>query len=146
MCFDTHFACFFRASRGLLGKQTYGNGDYIDFTYDNLDRITKKVYNGDASTAVQYAYDSEGRTSTIKDTENISRAMARKNSGVSTYSTRESAAPMFTGDDSLLVYNKGCRPLKGKDAVNVAQKLGYEKLIIFQMDNVCFIIEKLKHI
>jgi len=55
---------------GLLSKQTYGNGDYINFTYDNLDRITKKVYNDDASTAVQYAYDSEGRTSTIKDIEN----------------------------------------------------------------------------
>ncbi len=65
-----HSACFFSSFASLLAKQTYGNGDYIDFTYDNLDRVTKKVYNGDASTAVQYAYDSEGRTSTIKDTEN----------------------------------------------------------------------------
>ncbi len=56
--------------KGLLGKQTYGNGDYIDFTYDNLDRITEKKYNGSNTSRVQYAYDSEGRTSAIKDIEN----------------------------------------------------------------------------
>lgn len=56
--------------KGLLGKQTYGNGDYIDFTYDNLDRITEKKYNGSSTSRVQYAYDSEGRTSAIKDIEN----------------------------------------------------------------------------
>lgn len=57
-------------NKGLLGKQTYGNHDYIDFTYDSLDRVTEKKYNGSNTSCVQYAYDSEGRTSAIKDIEN----------------------------------------------------------------------------
>lgn len=47
-------------SKGLLGKQTYGNGDYIDFTYDNLDRITEKKYNGDANNRAVYRYGNDG--------------------------------------------------------------------------------------
>lgn len=47
-------------SKGLLGKQTYGNGDYIDFTYDNLDRVTEKKYNGDANNRAVYRYGNDG--------------------------------------------------------------------------------------
>ncbi len=47
-------------NRGLLGKQTYGNGDYIDFTYDSLDRITEKKYNGDANNRAVYRYGNDG--------------------------------------------------------------------------------------
>lgn len=46
--------------KGLLGKQTYGNGDYIDFTYDNLDRITEKKYNGDINNRAVYRYGNDG--------------------------------------------------------------------------------------
>ena len=46
--------------KGLLGKQTYGNGDYIDFTYDSLDRITEKKYNGDANNRAVYRYGNDG--------------------------------------------------------------------------------------
>lgn len=56
--------------KGLLKKQTYGNNDYVEFKYDNLDRKTEIKYNGSNTSRVQYAYDSEGRTSAIKDIEN----------------------------------------------------------------------------
>lgn len=29
----------------LMTRQTYGNGEYIDFEYDSLDRLIKKTYN-----------------------------------------------------------------------------------------------------
>ena len=47
-------------NKGLLGKQTYGNGDYIDFTYDNLDRITEKKYNGSSTNRAVYRYGNDG--------------------------------------------------------------------------------------
>lgn len=47
-------------NRGLLGKQTYGNGYYIDFTYDNLDRITEKKYNGSDTNRAVYRYGNDG--------------------------------------------------------------------------------------
>jgi len=34
---------------GLMSKQTYGNGDYVSFSYDKLDRQTEKKYNNDSS-------------------------------------------------------------------------------------------------
>lgn len=47
-------------SAGLMSKQTYGNGDYIDFTYDSLDRITEKKYNGSSTRRATYAYGADG--------------------------------------------------------------------------------------
>lgn len=35
---------------GLLTKQTYGNGDYVSYTYDKLDRVTQQSL---TQTAVQ---------------------------------------------------------------------------------------------
>ena len=32
---------------GLVDRQTYGTGDYIDYTYDKLDFVTGKQYNRD---------------------------------------------------------------------------------------------------
>lgn len=46
--------------QGLLSKQTYGNGDYITFGYDNLDRLTTKSYNGSSIDRVQYFYGADG--------------------------------------------------------------------------------------
>ena len=51
----------------LVSKQTYGNGNYIDFTYDNLDRITSKVYNGDSGKSAEYLYGSTGLISNLID-------------------------------------------------------------------------------
>ncbi len=52
---------------GLMSKQTYGNGNYYDFTYDKMDRITQKRYNGDNNKRVTYAYGSDGNTAQITD-------------------------------------------------------------------------------
>ena len=54
-------------SAGLLAKQTYGNGDYIDFTYDSLDRITEKRYNGSDTKRATYAYGADGSLARTTD-------------------------------------------------------------------------------
>ena len=54
-------------SAGRVSRQTYGNGNYIDFTYDNLDRITSKVYNGDSGKSAEYLYSSTGLISNLID-------------------------------------------------------------------------------
>ena len=45
---------------GLVSRQNYGNGDYIGYTYDNLDRLTEKVYNGNSINKAKYLYSSDG--------------------------------------------------------------------------------------
>lgn len=52
---------------GLLAKQTYGNGDYVDFTYDSFDRQTEKKYNGDNNQRVTYSYGNNGSVAQITD-------------------------------------------------------------------------------
>ena len=54
-------------SQNLLSKQVYGNGNYITFSYDPLDRITEKKYNGDNSKRVVYSYGSDGSVGQITD-------------------------------------------------------------------------------
>ena len=54
-------------SAGLMSKQTYGNGDYIDFTYDSLDRITEKKYNGSSTRRATYAYGADGSLARTTD-------------------------------------------------------------------------------
>lgn len=54
-------------SQNLLSKQAYGNGNYITFSYDPLDRITEKKYNGDNSKRVVYSYGSDGSVGQITD-------------------------------------------------------------------------------
>ena len=52
---------------GLLAKQTYGNGDYVDFSYDKFDRQTQKMYNGDNTKRVTYSYGNNGSVAQITD-------------------------------------------------------------------------------
>ncbi len=52
---------------GLLAKQTYGNGDYVDFSYDSFDRQTEKRYNGDDNQRVTYSYGNNGSVAQITD-------------------------------------------------------------------------------
>ena len=52
---------------GLLAKQTYGNGDYVAFSYDKFDRQTEKRYNGDNSQRVTYSYGNNGSVAQITD-------------------------------------------------------------------------------
>lgn len=51
----------------LVSKQTYGNGNYIDFTYDSLDRIASMVYNGNGDKSAEYLYGSTGLISGLID-------------------------------------------------------------------------------
>ena len=52
---------------GNLEKTTYGNGDYIEYTYDNYDRITAKKVNGTISE--EYIYNNKGQTARCIDHE-----------------------------------------------------------------------------
>uniref|UniRef100_UPI00402865B1 RICIN domain-containing protein n=1 Tax=Eubacterium sp. TaxID=142586 RepID=UPI00402865B1 len=52
---------------GLMSKQTYGNGDYVEFSYDNLDRQTQKRYNGNNSQRVTYSYGNNGSVAQSTD-------------------------------------------------------------------------------
>ncbi|MBE6806073.1 MAG: DNRLRE domain-containing protein, partial [Ruminococcaceae bacterium] len=56
-------------TNNLLSRQTYGNGQYVDYTYDTLDRITKKAYNGN-SLGTLYSYNTAGQLIRVKDTLN----------------------------------------------------------------------------
>lgn len=51
----------------LVSKQTYGSGNYITYSYDNLDRITEKKYNNDSTTAAGYMYGANGLLSMFTD-------------------------------------------------------------------------------
>ena len=43
---------------GNLKKLTYGNGQYVEYTYDEFDRLVKMVYN--SGRYVTYTYNAEG--------------------------------------------------------------------------------------
>ena len=51
----------------LVSKLTYGNGNYINYGYDNLDRVTSIMYNGNANKSVKYLYGNTGLVSNIID-------------------------------------------------------------------------------
>ena len=50
-----------------LSALDYGNGDKIQYTYDNLGRMTKKTYEDGAT--VTYQYDNDGALATVTDSE-----------------------------------------------------------------------------
>ena len=56
----------------LLLKETKGNGFEVDFRYDPLDRLIKKIYNktsnGNESEYVEYLYDPNGNQYGLVDT------------------------------------------------------------------------------
>ena len=49
---------------GNLRKTTYGNGQSVSYTYDNLDRLVKKQYNSGEYT--EYAYNAEGALAELR--------------------------------------------------------------------------------
>ena len=55
----------YEAGNGYLKKQTYGNGDVISFTYDNLGRTKTVTY--DDGTTVTYVYNGEGAVYSITE-------------------------------------------------------------------------------
>ena len=54
-------------NNGLLTRQNYGNGDYITFEYDTLDRLIGKSYNGSSTDRVEYFYGADGNISKTID-------------------------------------------------------------------------------
>jgi RHS repeat-associated protein len=52
----------------LLKQQTYGNGDYLYFTYTDYDQVKTISFNG--TTRYEYSYDSSGRVAILKDIHN----------------------------------------------------------------------------
>lgn len=58
------------APNGQIAKQTYGNpdnGDYIEKSYDDLDRLTQICYNGSSTNRVVYKYGTNGKLSQTID-------------------------------------------------------------------------------
>ena len=55
------------SATGLLLKQNYGNGDYINYSYDNLDRLSYKMYNGDGNRKLSYSYGRDGNIASSFD-------------------------------------------------------------------------------
>ena len=57
----------YAAGNGKLTRMTYGNGEYEDYTYDNLDRLVKVTYNGNSVNDYIIVYDSNGRLAKAVD-------------------------------------------------------------------------------
>ena len=53
------------AGNGLLQKQVYGNGDYVTFTYDDLQRIIKTTYSD--GRVLNYTYTGDGQVYMVTD-------------------------------------------------------------------------------
>ena len=60
----------YNANNGKLKKLTYGNGTFVEYEYDDLDRISGICYNGDEESVYRYSYDANGNITSI--TDNIS--------------------------------------------------------------------------
>ena len=52
---------------GLISKQTYGNGDFVEYIYDNLDRQTQIRYNGNYNQIVTFSYGKNCSVAQISD-------------------------------------------------------------------------------
>ncbi len=68
-------------NNGHLEKLTYGNGDYEEYEYDNLDRLVKVYYNGSTEAAYSITYDAnnnirrlyDGTTTHVYDYDSLGR-------------------------------------------------------------------------
>lgn len=57
------------ARKGLIDDSTYGNGDTVDYVYDDIDRVSQLNYDG-STTEFEYFYDSNGMLGYMVDNEN----------------------------------------------------------------------------
>ncbi|MBP3560402.1 MAG: RHS repeat-associated core domain-containing protein, partial [Clostridia bacterium] len=57
----------------LLIGQAYGNYDYINYSYDNLDRLTEIKYNDNENKKKTYIYGTDGNVSSVLDTASNTR-------------------------------------------------------------------------
>ena len=60
-------------TKNLLLSQAYGNGDFISYSYDNLDRLTEIKYNNDDSKKKTYIYGTDGNVSSVLDSSSYTR-------------------------------------------------------------------------
>ena len=58
---------YFNNNSGPLKKMTYGNGDYISYEYDELERISKISYND--RDPISYFYNGQGGLGSVSDAE-----------------------------------------------------------------------------
>lgn len=58
----------YSAAGGYLTKVTYGSGDFVEYVYDNMGRLTAVRHNG--VTTCEYVYNNNGGLYCIKDIEN----------------------------------------------------------------------------
>ena len=54
---------------GVLNSQTYGNGDTVTYTYDNLGRVKTTTYSDGLT--IYYAYSGEGDLYSVTSWKNI---------------------------------------------------------------------------
>ena len=60
-------------TKNLLLSQAYGNGDFTNYSYDNLDRLTEIKYNNDDSKKKTYIYGTDGNVSSVLDSSSYTR-------------------------------------------------------------------------
>ncbi len=105
---------------GLLSKQTYGNSDFIEFEYDNLDRLLNKSYNGSSIDKVQYFYGADG---------NIARTID--------YSTNT---------DTKYVYDLAGRLVSTRDYINgTSEHLGLKSFVEYTYADKTNYLTGIKH-
>ena len=60
----------YAANNGKMTKQTYGNGDFIEFLYDGVDRVVGICYNGSTTARFSYIYNANGQITKHTDLSN----------------------------------------------------------------------------
>ncbi len=55
---------------GLIKKQTFGNGYYFEFAYNDENQIQSIIFNGEEKPRFEYEYDASGRLTILKDIHN----------------------------------------------------------------------------
>ena len=55
------------SSNGQLQQTSYGNGDSVSYSYDNLERVSQVYYNGSSTAALEYSYTGAGTLGALKD-------------------------------------------------------------------------------
>lgn len=91
--------------RNLLSRQTYGNGDYINYTYDSFDRVTEKSYNSNEQYKKHYYYGNDGNISVTTDSATGSYTRYVYDSVGRVVSTREYSGLNINGNSPISYTN-----------------------------------------
>lgn len=60
----------YSSKNGQLSQMSYGNGNSVSYSYDNLERVQNVYYNGSSSPALTYSYMGEGMLGSLTDNVN----------------------------------------------------------------------------